>query len=378
MRCIVYGATGYTGRLVAEQALRSGADVVLAGRDPDRLAALAARWDVATAVAAADDSSALQAAFRGRDVVLNCAGPFTRTGHQVIAAALATGAHYLDTAGEQHFVHEVFTRHHRTTTEARVAVVPGAANDGLPGDLLAHLVAAGRPVRRLDIAYRLDAVALTRGSVRSAVHSLRHRELQYRDSAWQPAPRSVRRPPLRFTDQDRPEPTIRLAGLEVVTVPRHVEVRHLDVTVNVAALAPGLPHTVHALLPSLLPVGSALVRTLPPALLDAGLRRLPEGPADEDRSRARVTLSVRAHLENGTTASGTLEVHDVYATTATIAVEVAHHLARGPAATGVLAAAQVLDATTFLQFLGRHGLRWHVDPGTPTRREVTGGDVAER
>ena len=107
----VYGATGYTGRLVAQELRRRGLTAVLSGRNASKLEAVKADLGVDWPVrpAAVDEPAALRAAFAGASVVINCAGPFTFYGAPVIEAAIAAGAHYCDTTGEQPYMQRVFT-----------------------------------------------------------------------------------------------------------------------------------------------------------------------------------------------------------------------------------------------------------------------------
>jgi short subunit dehydrogenase-like uncharacterized protein len=99
---VVYGATGYTGRLICHELVRKNVAFAIAGRDHAKLTALAASLKPSpeVIVAALDDAAALQAmAARGK-AVLACAGPFAKLGRPVLAAAIAAGRHYLDITGE--------------------------------------------------------------------------------------------------------------------------------------------------------------------------------------------------------------------------------------------------------------------------------------
>src|SRR5262249_45101180 len=101
-RILVYGATGFTGRLVVDEARRRGVEPVLAGRSRRALDELADAVGGAE-VRAADvaQPAALAGLFDGIAAVINCAGPFARLGEPVLRAAITAGAHYLDTTGEQ-------------------------------------------------------------------------------------------------------------------------------------------------------------------------------------------------------------------------------------------------------------------------------------
>lgn len=81
---LIYGATGYTGRMIAAQAKSAGLNTIIAGRNRQRLAALAGELDVSMRVFGLEDAaeSALQLA--GVGVVLNCAGPFAATAEPLI------------------------------------------------------------------------------------------------------------------------------------------------------------------------------------------------------------------------------------------------------------------------------------------------------
>ena len=76
---MIYGATGYTGRMAAEHARASGTPLVLAGRREATLAALAAKLGAGHRVSTLDDAAAIDAGLAGVSVLLNCAGPFMRT-----------------------------------------------------------------------------------------------------------------------------------------------------------------------------------------------------------------------------------------------------------------------------------------------------------
>ena len=57
--------------------------------------------------------------------MINCAGPFTLAGDALVRAAIDSGTHYVDSTGEQNFIHMVFDRHASAAEEASVALVPG-------------------------------------------------------------------------------------------------------------------------------------------------------------------------------------------------------------------------------------------------------------
>lgn len=97
----VYGAYGHTGRFVVAELLERGFVPVLAGRDEEKLRALAEeRPGLDVAVASVDDPASLDRALAGAAAVVNSAGPFATTAAPLIEAALRAGIAYVDVAAE--------------------------------------------------------------------------------------------------------------------------------------------------------------------------------------------------------------------------------------------------------------------------------------
>jgi short subunit dehydrogenase-like uncharacterized protein len=141
---ILYGANGFTGRLIAREAKRKNLRPILAGRRAEPIRALAAEMDLPWRSFALDDASALIAAIAEADAVLNCAGPFSATSAPMIAACLAGGTHYLDITGEI----DVFAAAHARDDAAKAAGVvlcPGVGFDVAPTDCLAAVLKEALP-----------------------------------------------------------------------------------------------------------------------------------------------------------------------------------------------------------------------------------------
>ena len=131
---VVYGATGFTGRLVCTELARRQVRFAIAGRDRARLTALSASLlkDPPHVIEAPlDDAARLQAAVARGKVVLACAGPFARLGAPVRDAALAAGRHYLDITGEANYMLETHT-HDAAARKRGVALVNAVGFDVVP------------------------------------------------------------------------------------------------------------------------------------------------------------------------------------------------------------------------------------------------------
>lgn len=167
-RLLVYGATGYTGTLVARLATARGLRPILAGRDPAKLARLAAALGLEHRPVGIEVTDRLADALRDVQVVLNVAGPFSATAGPVVDACLATATHYLDVTGEI----PVFETLHRRGAEAAgrgVMLMPGVGFIVVPSDCLAaHLAARLPAAHRLTIAVS-RATRPSRGSLKTAI-----------------------------------------------------------------------------------------------------------------------------------------------------------------------------------------------------------------
>lgn len=146
---LIYGATGYTGRLLARTAVRRGHTPVLAGRSRPRLQQLATELGLPVVVT---ELTGLANHLDGIDVVVHCAGPFELTWRPVFEACLATATHYLDITGEL-TVLEAIHSYTEQAAAAGIVAVPGAGFDVVPTDCAAGLAAAALPgASCLDLA----------------------------------------------------------------------------------------------------------------------------------------------------------------------------------------------------------------------------------
>jgi short subunit dehydrogenase-like uncharacterized protein len=345
MLIAVYGASGYQGKLVLTELARRDIEAVLIGRDLTRLETAASAVglrDAERRLADTSDHEALVSAFRGCAGVINCAGPFTSSGEAVVRAAIAAGCHYVDTSGEQLYVKKIFDTFSTAAENAGVTVVP-AANDGcVPVDLVAHLLADQlEPVDEIVTTHVVvGGGGMSRGSLRSVVETIdaiKAGGMTYDDGDWRPA-MLARHTAIRLPGQSDATPVMAFPVSEVVTIPRHIRVRHVEGLTEAA-------------------LGDRLNAPLTPEIIES----LPEGPDEESRRTQRFTYVIDATGIDGRRARGIVQGFDTYGTTAVIAVESARRLLADPAKPGVLAPAQAYQPTAFLDFLVPHGIRWIIE-----------------
>lgn len=355
----VYGATGFTGRLIGEELQRRGADFVLAGRNEKKLGALSERLGgAATAVASLDDPASLRRLLEPCAAVIACAGPFTLHGEPVVAAAVDTGTHYIDTTGEQPFMKAIFDRYGERAATARAALVPGMGFDYAPGDMIAALTAEGMgPLEEIAIAYWVRDFAPTQGTVLSALEIMRGGDVVWEDGGWREAPRSTNGGRWRFRDPIGPQRMLRYPAGEQLTVPRHVETRRVRTMLSGMVIPP-------AIMPLTVATGSLTglaMRTPLRTAAGALVRRLPEGPNERQRKAAHFVIECEARSTTRTR-RGTVRGSDVYGLTAASTVQGAILCAaRGYDRAGALAPSEAFDPSDFLAFLSGFGVLTEVD-----------------
>ncbi|MBM7368964.1 DUF5938 domain-containing protein [Gordonia hydrophobica] len=155
---VVYGASGYTGRLVCEFLRQYNVPFTAAGRNEERLTESMSSHvpGIETAdhevVAVEHTVEALTELFRGSSVVLNTVGPFIKNGDVVVRAALAAGAHYTDTTGEQDWLIHCDEKYSADFAAANLLLSPGIAQMYTTGEIAAQIALETPGVDTLDIA----------------------------------------------------------------------------------------------------------------------------------------------------------------------------------------------------------------------------------
>ncbi|WP_067900523.1 saccharopine dehydrogenase family protein [Nocardia vaccinii] len=342
MRIAVYGAGGFTGSLVVAQARRRGIEPVLVGRDVGRLRKAAEEAGVPTAevrAAELDEIGEMTAVFAECDAVVNCAGPFTLWGEPVVRAAIAAGRHYLDTSGEQQHIHRTLVEFDSAAKESAISIVPGVTDDGVPGDLIAHVVAARVPaVRDVLIADLRLPGGVSRGTARSMLAVAGGVGLEYADGEWRPDAGGAF-DPITPAGQTRPASLRAFALPGVVTIPRHVAAGRVRGAIR------------------------AEVATLFAGLTEAAAETVPEVVPMQARRAGQWLMFAVVTGVDGSRIEGWVTGPDAYGLTAVIAVETARRLVEVGAPGGALTPAQAVDPADFLRFLTTEGAQWQLREG---------------
>ena len=338
---LVYGATGYSGRLITGAAAELGLRPVLGGRDGARLASLAAGFDLDYRVAPLSDPDRLDALLRDVRVVLHAAGPFSATSRPVLDACMRTGTHYLDITGEVPVIEALAGR----DAEARkrgIMIMPGVGFDVVAGDCLAAHVARRLPGAE-HLALGVSGLPfMSRGTARTLVEMVDHGFVRRGGTLTPVVLGSLQH---RFDFGAGARPCLNVSWGDVAS----------------AYYTTGIPNieVYHESSPTLQGVVASsryfgwLLRTGPwQALLGAHVDLLPEGPTREERVRARSVVVAEARDRRGRRAISRLRTPEVYTFTGMTAPAIARRVLEGDVEVGFQTPGRVYGSDFVVSFAG--------------------------
>jgi len=164
---LIYGANGYTGELIAREAVRRGLRPILGGRSAEKIDSLAKELGLEARAFPLDHPN-----LDDVDAVLHCAGPFVHTSAPMVRACLDAGAHYLDITGEL-TVFEAIMAVNDDAVRAGVTLLPGVGFDVVPTDCLAAMLAARLPdATELELAFYTPRAELSRGTLKTMIENI--------------------------------------------------------------------------------------------------------------------------------------------------------------------------------------------------------------
>jgi short subunit dehydrogenase-like uncharacterized protein len=332
---MIYGATGYTGRLTVRAAVDRGETPIVAGRDAGKLEILARELGLEARVLDLEDPLGLRRGLIDVSAVLHCAGPFAWTSAPMVQACLATGTHYLDITGEI----DVFEAVHARDAEASAArsvLLPGVGFDVVPTDCLAARLAAEIPQpTHLELAFFADGGEVSRGTMRSMVERMPRAGAIRRDGRIDEVPIAWDAREIEFGCGRRWAMTIPWG--DVSTAFHSTGISNIRVYSGLSPRGIARARRLRWLAPvaGLLPVKRSLQWLIG--------RRM-TGPDAATRAAARTYLWGRAENARGRGVTATFDTPEGYTFTATTAVDAALRVAAGDVPSGALTPSRAFGA----------------------------------
>jgi short subunit dehydrogenase-like uncharacterized protein len=324
----IFGATGYTGRLVCDSARELGLSLRLLGRNEAALRE-AAHSGEEIAVADAVDHESLLAGLEGAFAVVTTAGPFLAHGFMIVDAAIAAGTHYVDSSTEQAYSRQIYERFGSRASDRGLVLLTAFAN--APGDLAAAIAAEGLgPLDEVVVANDQSGLGLSRGSRRTLAEVMEQPQAAWEGGALLPSRFGATTRRVRFPSGE--QTVVEWGGPEPLTVPRHEDVRMVRSYVRApraAAVAGRFSSSLAFLARLSTKVGRA-------------------GPPPEKRRNVTFTVVAEARGPNGARRA-TILGRDVYGSAALLLARAARGLADGDVSrTGALAPAEAFEPRAFL------------------------------
>ncbi len=340
---LIYGSTGYTGRLIVAATLARGLRPVLAARSREAVREQAEASGLEWRVTSLDDPPALDAALAGATAVVHCAGPFARTWRAMSDACIRNRVHYLDITGEMG-VFEALAARDAEARAAGVMLLPGVGFDVVPSDCLAaHLAARLPEATHLALGFHSTGGA-SRGTLTTMVENLGTPGAVRRDGRIVPVPPAWRTRRVDFGDGILRDATTIPWG-DVSTAFHSTGIPNVEVYMSMRPAMRRASIASRWLAPLL---RTGLVRR---ALL-ARVRSGAAGPSDAARARGVSLLWGEAVAADGRRVAATLRCPSGYTLTAETAAHIAQKVLAGNAPTGFQTPSRAYGAGLILEIPG--------------------------
>lgn len=338
---LLYGATGYSGRLLAEAMIALGLRPVLGGRSPAKLASLADALQLEHRTARLDDPVQLRAALRDIRVVLHAAGPFADTAEPMLAACFEAGAHYLDLSAEIRVL-EALARRDAHARRRGIMIMPAVGFDVVPSDCLAAHLARRLPAARSLAVGVTGFRHLSRGSAKTLMEAIDYGVVR-RDGV-------LRRVPLgslerQFDYGAGPQPSLNISWGDIATAYYTTGIPTIETYHEATPLLRALLFTCRTF-------GWALRGPSAQALLKAQTELLPDDPRDMVEAPADMVIVAEARGTGKRRVGARLRTPEPYAFTATTGAAIAARVLHGDVEPGFQTPARVYGADFVLTFAG--------------------------
>lgn len=335
---MIYGATGYTGKLVAAEAARQNLNVILAGRSEDKVKAVATPLNLPYRAFDLSDNARIVESIADCAVVLHIAGPFSATSAPMVKACLEAKVHYLDITGEI-AVFEGCAAQDQAAKDAGIMIMPGTGFDVIPSDCLAKYVGEQMTDATSLKIFISGLGGASQGTMKSAVESLGKKTLVRRGGKIVETDHlSAERD---FGSGVKPCAAISWGDVSTAFYSTGIP----DIEVYFEAQGP------IASMSKMGPVTRAILRQgFVQNFIKGRIDKMPAGPTDEERAAGYTVLLGEATNAKGEKFTARLQTPDGYTLTMISGLEVAKRARAGDFEAGFQTPSNVYGADFILEF----------------------------
>jgi short subunit dehydrogenase-like uncharacterized protein len=339
---LLYGANGYTGKLIARLCHERGLRPILAGRDQSTIEQLAAEHGFEHRVFSLADANKIDAGLSGVAVVLHCAGPFSRTSKPMADACIRTGTHYLDITGEATVIENLAARDAEAKA-AGIMLLPCVGFDVVPSDCLAaHLK------RRLPSATHLalgiqGMGRVSRGTATTMVENINRGGLVRQGGKLTPVPAAWK---TRQIDFGR-------GAVKAVTIPwGDVATAFYSTGIPNIEVYAAIPRGVRRMMKLTRHLGWLLGSEAVQRFLKGRIKAQPPGPNEEERAKGKSFVWGEVTDDSGQQAVSRLHGPEGYTLTALAALAITQHVLAGNFSNGFQTPSKAYGADLILEIEG--------------------------
>ncbi len=335
MKFLLYGANGYTGKLITRFSKDFGLTPILAGRSAEKIKSMADQFNLDYRVFSLDNPSGIDVGLSDVDLVLHAAGPFVYTARPMIEACLRKGIHYLDITGEI-AVFEMANSFGKQAEKKRIVIMPGVGFDVVPTDCMALYLKNKMPdATHLKLAFTTIGSRISHGTATTAIDNLGEGGAIRKDG-------KIVKVPMGYKTL-----TIEMSGNSyfMMTIPWG--------DVSTAYYTTDIPNieTYLAIPPSTLKyfkiqnyIGPLLRMSFVKNFLKNRIKKGPAGPSDKKREKAYCLVYGEVSNAKGEIYKSKMKTPDGYTLTAITALKVAKAVLEGKIANGFQTPAKALGA----------------------------------
>jgi short subunit dehydrogenase-like uncharacterized protein len=338
---LIYGATGYTGKLTAREAKKQGLKPILAGRSEDKLKALGTELGLEWRAFDLKETAKLDAALKDVAVVLHIAGPFSATSKPMADACIRTKTHYLDITGEI-AVFEALAARDAEAKKAGVMLLPGVGFDVVPSDCLAAHVKRRLPEAQ-DLKMYIGGLGkASRGTLKTMIEGVA-KGTQVRRFDTLTTLDGMNEDLCDFGQG--PKPTMAVSWGDVSTAWHSTKIPNVEVHFE---MTPEMKRMMNVPAVVKLFLGLPFMQSILKRQVDRG----PEGPTDAERQSGYAVLIGVARDDKGNTVRTRLRTPEGYSLTAQTGLAVVKRVIAGDYKPGFQTPSLAYGADFILSFDG--------------------------